>query len=147
MNLITAMKKLHADNFTFYLKSHKYHWNIEGPNFREYHKFLNKIYVESWEDVDSIAEQIRALDTYANGSLESFKDLTTITEDDKVPSALEMLKILYDDLDIVLNSIKDAYKEAEKYKELGLSNFLQDMYDRRKKTCWMLRSTLKHQDK
>lgn len=142
-SLIDAMKKLHADNFTFYLKAHKYHWNIEGPDFKQYHSFLEDIYTMAWEDADAIAEEIRALGYYSTGSLRVFSDTTSITEDELVPDGLSMLQIIYTDLQLVLNSIMEAYKAAEAENAIGLSNFLQDKYDARKKLSWMLRATLK----
>ena len=34
--LIKAMKIAFATEFSFYLKAHFYHWNVEGPDFQEY---------------------------------------------------------------------------------------------------------------
>ena len=142
--LAETMKKLHADNFAFYLKAHFYHWNIEDPNFREYHKFLLKIYTLAFEDVDTIAEQIRAIKEYAPGSLMRFKELTTIVEDDIVPATgLAMFERLLIDLELVCNSIMIAFNAANDANEIGLSNFLQDAYNARRKLAWMLRSTIK----
>ena len=38
--LIEVMKKVLADTFALYLKAHNYHWNVEGPNFPQYHEFF-----------------------------------------------------------------------------------------------------------
>ena len=142
MALLDSIKILHADNFVFYLKSHNFHWNIEGPNFKQYHNFLEKIYTAAWKDVDTIAEQIRALDAYAPGSMSRFKELSTIQETITIPTPLEMLQIIYDDLQKVILDTMTAYTDANKENEIGLSNFLQDKYNADKKTSWMLRSTL-----
>jgi len=32
-----ALKKLLADTYTLYLKTHGYHWNVEGPHFQQLH--------------------------------------------------------------------------------------------------------------
>ena len=32
-----AVKKLLADTYTLYLKTHGYHWNVEGPHFQQLH--------------------------------------------------------------------------------------------------------------
>jgi starvation-inducible DNA-binding protein len=42
--LIQQLKVILGTNFALYLKSHNYHWNIEGPNFPQYHDFLNTFY-------------------------------------------------------------------------------------------------------
>ena len=42
--LIQQLKVILGTNFSLYLKAHNYHWNIEGPNFTQYHDFLNGFY-------------------------------------------------------------------------------------------------------
>ena len=44
--LIQQLKVILGTNFALYLKSHNYHWNIEGPNFPQYHDFLNTFLLE-----------------------------------------------------------------------------------------------------
>ena len=41
--LAELLKTLLASDFSFYLKSHMFHWNIEGRDFYQYHKFLHFI--------------------------------------------------------------------------------------------------------
>lgn len=145
--LINRLKVSLADTFAFYLKSHYYHWNVEGPDFSQYHTLLKEIYEEVFGAIDNIAEQIRALDAYAPGGLKRFSELTTIKEDNSVPSAIEMLKRLLDDNNKVINTLIDTYKAAEKANEYGLANFLQDRIDVHKKHGWMLRATTKGTNK
>jgi len=129
-----------ADTFAFYLKAHNYHWNIEGPNFVEYHKFLNDLYDEVWLAVDAIAEHIRTIDSYVPGSFGRFKELSSIEDETKIPSALDMIKNLESDNIKVLTSLKKAYTDAEKESKLGFANFLQDRIDIHEKHGWMLRA-------
>ena len=144
MTILTEkLKVVLANTFALYLKTHNFHWNVEGPNFPQYHSFFDSLYNELWEATDGIAEHIRALDDYAPGSFSRFDILSSIKDEVRILSAENMIKILYDDNEIVLKSIKEAYEEAEKSKECGVSNYLQDRYDVHKKHSWMLRSTLK----
>jgi starvation-inducible DNA-binding protein len=141
--LTDKLKVVLADTFALYLKTHNFHWNVEGSNFPQYHSFFDTLYNELWEATDAIAEHIRALNEYAPGSFSRFGSLTNIKDEMRILSAEEMIKILYEDNETVLKTIKDAYNEAEKASEIGLSNFLQDRYDTHKKHSWMLRSTSK----
>ena len=141
--LTEKLKVVLANTFALYLKTHNFHWNVEGPNFPQYHSFFDSLYNELWEATDDIAEHIRALDDYAPGSFSRFDTLSLIKDEVRILSAEDMIRILYDDNEIVLKSIKEAYEEAEKSKEYGVSNYLQDRYDVHKKHSWMLRSTLK----
>jgi starvation-inducible DNA-binding protein len=144
-SLIEAMKKYLATNFSFYLKLHQFHWNVEGPNFPQYHKFFQKLYEEIWETNDTIAEHIRALSAYAPGSLKDYKQLTMIEDQTELQlNDQQMIAMAYADNGTVMEAIKIAYKAAEFNNEIGLSNFLQDRMDVHKKHAWMLRATMKN---
>ena len=141
--LIDELKKVHADAFTFYLKAHFYHWNVEGPDFPQYHDFLQNLYQEVFASIDSLAELIRTLDSYAPGTLTRLKELTTIEETDDVPDARTMMTRLLQENNILRASLLTAYKTADTTGEVGISNFLQDRIQAHEKHSWMLRSILK----
>lgn len=136
------LKVVLADTFAMHLKAWNYHWNIEGPDFYEYHKFLQKTYENIQEAIDPIAEHIRAIGEYAPGSLGRYKELTNIEDELMIVSGKECVRRLLVDNTKVITSITTAYYEAEKAKELGLCNFLQDRIDAHKKFEWMFNATL-----
>ena len=141
--LLDELKKVHADAFTFYLKAHFYHWNVEGPDFSQYHDFLQNLYQEVFASVDTLAELIRTLDSYAPGTLTRLKELTTIEETDDVPDAKTMMSRLLQENNILRASLLTAYTTADTTGEVGISNFLQDRIQAHEKHAWMLRSILK----
>jgi len=141
--LIDELKKVHADAFTFYLKAHFYHWNVEGPNFPQYHDFLQNLYQEVFTSVDTLAELIRTLDSYAPGTLTRLKELTTIEETDDVPDAKTMMTRLLQENNILRASLLTTYNTADTTGEVGIANFLQDRIQAHEKHSWMLRSILK----
>lgn len=141
--LLDELKKVHADAFTFYLKAHFYHWNVEGPDFPQYHDFLQNLYQEVFASVDTLAELIRTLDSYAPGTLTRLKELTTIEETDDVPDAKTMMSRLLQENNILRASLLTAYTTADTTGEVGISNFLQDRIQAHEKHAWMLRSILK----
>lgn len=141
--LVERMKVVLASSFAFYLKSQYFHWNIEGPNFPQYHELFGKIYEEVHESIDVTAEHIRALEAYAPGSLERFKELSNVMDESTIPSGIIMCQKLLKDNDTLISDLTYAYTEAEKAKELGLANYLQDRIDIHKKHGWMLRATSK----
>jgi starvation-inducible DNA-binding protein len=139
--LHNALKIVLADTFTMYFKTHSFHWNVIGPNFNDYHAFFGTLYTELHDAVDLVAEQIRAVNSFAPASLNRLDELTRIEEADTIPAADRMFQILINDNNIVLDSLKQAYDLADKNEELGLANFLQDRMDIHKKHGWMLRAT------
>lgn len=143
--LIEQMKVVLASTFSLYLKTHYFHWNVEGPNFYQIHKFLNDMYEEIYDSIDTIAEEIRTMDAYAPGSLARFSALTKVEDEINIPDAMKMIKILQMDNKIVIDELTKANRIAEEQKCVGLANFLQDRIDKHYKHDWMLRSIVKAQ--
>ena len=140
-DLVDQLKVCLASTFAFYLKAHNFHWNVEGPNFPQYHTMLENVYNEVWLAVDAIAEHIRTLDAYAPGSLSRFSSLTVVHDQLNVPSPVRMFHELDVDNNKIMDELKKAYTFAEAANMVGLSNFLQDRIDIHAKHGWMLRAT------
>lgn len=141
--LIEDMKVVQATVFAFYLKAHNYHWNVTGPNFVQYHSFLDGLYNDAWGSVDAIAEHIRTLGAYVPGSFARFKDLSTIEDEINIPDAMAMMTKLVADNDKVIEALKAAEKSAGEAGAVGIQNFLQDRIDTHFKHAWMLKSITK----
>ena len=141
--LVEALKKALASSFAFYLKTHNYHWNVEGANFSEYHAFLGELYAEVWGAVDLIAEHIRTLDAYAPGSFTRFQQLSSIEDEMGVPTGRAMMAKLLVDNQRVLADLQAAHAAAEMLNKRGIVNFLEDRIDTHEKHAWMLRSFTK----
>ena len=142
--LIQQLKVILGTNFALYLKSHNYHWNIEGPNFPQYHDFLNTFYTEVFAQIDPIAEHIRYLDSYAPGSMERFLELADIEEAvDVIPTAMEMMTQLKSDNDRFIVHLRAGVAAAEQANEPAVGNFLQELLGAHQKKAWMLRSIIK----
>ena len=76
--LADLFKTLLGTQFAHYIKAHAFHWNVETPDFYQYHKFFQKIYEDAYDAIDPTAEYIRSLDEYAPGSMERFLELSVI---------------------------------------------------------------------
>jgi starvation-inducible DNA-binding protein len=142
-NLIQEMKVTLASTFVFYLKAHGFHWNVEGPNFPQYHEFLGGLWEESFGAVDPIAEHLRTLDAYAPASLSRYSELSVVKEEMNIPSAMAMMTKLTGDNATLIEQLTKTQSLAESNKKMGLANFLQDRIDAHEKHGWMLRSIIK----
>ena len=142
-DLAEELKVALASTFSFYLKAHNFHWNVEGIEFPQLHSFFETIYTDAWEAVDGIAEHIRTLDAYAPGSLSRFKELSLVKDETNIPTATSMLSKLKEDNDTIIQELFKCQMLAEKNKKTGLANYLQDRIDRHEKHGWMLRATIK----
>lgn len=141
--LIKALKIAFASEFSFYLKAHYFHWNVEGPNFKEYHDLFGGIYEEVYNSIDDFAENIRKLNAYTPGSYTRLSMLTQITDEMEILAAEQMINELLSDSIKIVKIFKMVYDLAEENGEHGLSNFLAERMDAHKKHSWMLRATQK----
>jgi starvation-inducible DNA-binding protein len=138
--LVDELKRNLADIYALYLKAQNFHWNVEGPDFAQYHDFLGKFYDSLGNEIDGVAELIRTLNEYAPGSFGRFSELTNILDETTIPSALDMIKRLENDNLLVLNNLRITYETAEQDKQYGISNHIQDLITAHEKHDWMLRS-------
>ena len=76
-NLVKQMLQAFANNFTYYLKTHQFHWTVTGPDFPQYHKMLNHIYDDAQSNIDNYAEELRRLGVFPQGD---YKDIVAQTE-------------------------------------------------------------------
>jgi starvation-inducible DNA-binding protein len=143
--LIEKLNKLLATSFAMYLKSHSFHWNVEGQDFFQYHDFFGTLYQDVWGSVDTTAEQIRSIGGYAKGSLTDYKELSAVRDQMTVPQLQEMIGILSRDNDAVLAVLHEVHEEAEAQKQFGVINYIEGRIDVHKKHGWMLRAS-KHSD-
>lgn len=141
--LIAQLKTILGTNFALYLKVHGYHWNIEGSNFPQYHDFLNNLYTSIFAQTDPIAEHLRALNSYAPGSLARMLELADIQEASSIPDAMAMMRDLAADNDRYILHLRAGIVAAEMANEPAVGNFLQDILDAHQKHGWMLRSIIK----
>ena len=141
--LVDNIKVLLASSFSLYLKAANFHWNVEGPNFPQYHEFLGEFYADVYGTIDTLAEYIRALDSYAPGSFTRFQELTLIEDcvEQLVPT--EQFTELLVDNNTLLTYLNATFALATAENQQGIANFLAERIDAMQKHNWMLRSILK----
>jgi starvation-inducible DNA-binding protein len=141
--LTDDLKTLMADVVTMYFVAHGYHWNVEGPDFSQYHDLFSDIYEDVYSSIDPIAENLRKLDEYAPFTLSKFADLRTVESVEVKPEPKAMAKALLKVNDGVIETINKAFKSAEKAGEQGVMDFLASRDDMHKKWRWQLTSSTK----
>lgn len=142
-DLAKAAKIAFASEFSFYLKAHNFHWNVEGVNFKQFHDLFGGIYEEVFESIDPFAEQIRALDSYMPGSYTRFSMLSQIDDETDILDAHSMVATLLADNEKMVELLKMIFKLSEENSTYGFSDFIAGRIDAHSKHGWMLRSILK----
>lgn len=138
------LKTVLGTSFVFYVKAAGFHWNVEGPNFPQYHQFLGDLYQEVYDSLDKMAEIIRQLDSYAPGALSRYLELSAIQEQTQIPRAELMLTELQQDNQILIQCLNAAFASANSENKQGIADFIASRLDAHEKHGWMLRSIMKY---
>lgn len=143
LKIAEGLKHLLADSYTLYLQTHNFHWNIEGPQFRELHLMFEEQYTELAVAVDDVAERIRTLDVPAPGTYKEFARLSSIEEVDGVPDAGTMLTLLTKGHEQVVKTCREVLKLAQAANDESTVALASDRMRIHEKTAWMLRALSK----
>jgi starvation-inducible DNA-binding protein len=133
-----------ADEFVLYTKTRKAHWNIEGPDFYNKHKFFEDQYNQLAEIVDEVAERIRTLGHYAPGSLKEFLSLTHLSEDSRSnnDSAGFIAELLRDHESILIHLRENIDDYVTALHDAGSADYITGLMETHEKMAWMLRAHL-----
>lgn len=144
--LVDDLKVLLATQYAFVIKAQQFHWNVEGPDFAQYHKFFGDMYDEVYDNsIDRCAEFIRVLDEYTPGSFERFQELSLLVGQTKIPRAQLMIQELLADTQVVIDHLNVTFASATEEKQEGIANFVAERIDAMGKHRWMLKSFLKEE--
>ena len=138
-----GLSRLLADTYMLYLKTHGFHWNVEGPMFQTLHLMFMGQYTETWNAIDPIAERIRALGHYAPGTYKQYIELATVKETDGVPKAEKMIAELINGQETVARTARSVLPLADAANDQPTLDLLTQRLDIHEKNAWMLRSLLK----
>lgn len=135
-----ALAQVLADTYVLYLKTHNFHWNVEGADFRSLHQLFEEQYRSLWNSLDGLAERIRALGEYAPGTSAKLRALASLKESEAVPRAESMLRELLEDHTAVVRTIEVALAAAHASADEASAGLLAERLAEHQKQIWMLKS-------
>jgi starvation-inducible DNA-binding protein len=138
------LAKILADEFLLYSKTLNAHWNVEGPDFHAAHIYLETLYNQQQEIVDTVAEKIRTVGHYVPAQLNKYLELTHLSEQalTKNDSQTFFAELLEDHESIIVFIRENIKPFADKLKAEGISDYITGLMEYHEKTAWMLRSHL-----
>lgn len=137
--------KILADENVLYIKTKNAHWNVEGSDFYEKHKFFESQFRQLDEAIDNVAERIRFLGHYAPATLRSYLNLTHLTEQtrEKNDSQGFITELLADHQSIIIILREHIKTFVDEVHDAGTSDFITGLMKEHEKMAWFLRSHLK----
>lgn len=144
--VVTELAKVLADETVLYIKTKNAHWNIEGADFYDKHKFFETQFGQLDEIIDSIAERIRSIGHYAPATLKAYLSLTHLSEATTEKNDSEgFIKELLEDHESIIIVLRSNIKSfANDFDDLGTSDFVTGLMETHEKMAWFLRSHLKN---
>ena len=133
-----------ADEFMLYTKTRNAHWNVEGPDFYNKHKFFEEQYGQLDETMDDVAERIRVLGHYAPATLNEFLALTHFTgkSGSRNDSMGFVKELLADHESLIIRLRENINHFANELHDAGTSDFITGLMEKHEKMAWMLRAHL-----
>lgn len=136
--LICAMGSVHQ----LLLKTLHTHWNAKGSRFLAVHEFTEKQYVSLLEELDSLAERMRAIDAVAPTEMSVLTQASVLREDHlDVYDASKLCRHLAD----AHTGISDAYeafiKKLEDEHPVSADLFTQ-LAAHHEKVAWMYKALI-----
>lgn len=139
-----ALNQVLADEFVLYTKTLKFHWNIEGRDFHALHLFLDDQYNQLQTIIDSVAERVRKVGHFADGSMKEFLANASLKEHVATSAVSEgMIAELASDHDALIRKTRTLIDDFdEKYDDKGSSDFITGIMKEHEKMAWMLRASV-----
>ncbi|MDF0707821.1 Dps family protein [Flagellimonas okinawensis] len=141
--IVVSLNTLLANYQVFYNKLRNFHWNIEGPDFFELHEEFENEYNTVKENIDEVAERIRVFGVKSNFTMKKTLELSKIEEQEKNLSALEMVREVLHDYEILHDSMLDAVNASLETGDVVTENMLTEFMTELEKRHWMFTSFLK----
>lgn len=134
------LKAVLGQTFRLYVQTHGYHWNVEGPEFRQLHDVFEAQYTNLWEALDEIAERIRVQGAYAPGTVAELMALAG-EEDDPAQSASDMVARLISGHDDIARTLRAAIASAAEAGDEVTAGMLTDRLEWHEKAIWMMKAS------
>jgi starvation-inducible DNA-binding protein len=132
-----------ASLFVLFHKTWVYHWNVVGPNFKEYHDLFGTQYEEMFEEIDRITEHMRFLGMKPVSTLSRITEVSGVEQASNSAQDIDaetMVEQLMADHKKIIEMLTEVSDEAEKQNSKGTINLVDDLNESHGKAVWMLRS-------
>ncbi len=141
-NVVSELNTVLGTTFVLYAQTHNFHWNVTGKRFYGFHMMYEQMYQDLFQALDDLAERIRQLGAFVDGSVAGLASHSAIQEVTSVPNDFEMFSVVTDNYRTLVQVLQHAIVVADEAKD----SVTVDLLSARKAICdkqlWMLESSL-----
>lgn len=139
--VIAALKDALANNVVLYFSAHRAHWNVQGPDFTEYHDLFGEIYSDTYGSIDPLAENIRKIGGFPQ-TLSEIEDGASYQDESNTTDARVLAMDLYEKNLAYIDVLKSAFNVCANENEQGIADFIAARIDAHQKWNWQLNASL-----
>lgn len=135
-----------ADMHILYQKLRTYHWNVQGPTFNELHSMFQDQYELLFENIDTLAEHIRQLNSFPTQSYKEILEISNLKEDtQRIVTSDNMIQNLIDDNISFLSYLDSNFIKVQNFEDLITQDIIINQYEVNSKMLWFLKSSQHNQ--
>lgn len=105
-----------ANLFDLYSQVKLAHWNVKGPHFKLHHELFDELAAELPEQIDDVAERMKALGLVVSGSIRQSARLSTLED---LPAEMSQGRDL-------IEALKNRYAQVAQQARQGIEQTAED---------------------
>ncbi|WP_336361506.1 DNA starvation/stationary phase protection protein DpsA [Haladaptatus sp. ZSTT2] len=128
--IIDALNSDLADAYVLYHQLHKHHWNVEGAEHLNIHRFLQEAYEEVELAADAIAERAQAIGGVPHASMQALSEAATVEPEDE--DVYDIRTSLANDLEMygdIIESYREHIELAERLGDYATAHMLREQIE------------------
>ena len=141
--LFKLLSDTQASLLVLFHKTWVYHWNVVGPDFKQYHDLFGEQYESMFEEIDRLTEHMRFLGMKPVSTLSRITEVSGVEQASNSAQDIDaktMVEQLMADHKKIIEMLTEVSDEAEKQNSKGTINLVDDLNESHGKAVWMLRS-------
>jgi starvation-inducible DNA-binding protein len=141
--LFKLLSDTQASLLVLFHKTWVYHWNVVGPDFKQYHDLFGEQYESMFEEIDRLTEHMRFLGMKPVSTLSRVTEVSRVEQASNSAQSIDsktMIEQLMNDNKTLIEMFNEVSEEAENQKSKGTINLIDDLNESHGKAVWMLRS-------
>lgn len=140
--IVEALNQSVAETAVATMLAQNFHWNVKGMGFGPLHALFQTIYEDHFVAQDDLAERVRALDGFAEGTLAGMLKRSKVDEHAGDASDREMIAKLCKAQEVLASTLAGAGELASQHGDTLTEDLCIERGMVHEKFAWILRSHL-----
>lgn len=140
--VVDGLNQLLADLHVYYMNLRGLHWNVKGRGFFQLHKEYEKLYDDTAEKIDEVAERILQLDGTPENRFSKLLKTAQLKEDGFEPTGHDGMLLVLDSLKVLIAQERKILDAAGKADDEVTTALMGDYLKEQEKVVWMIHSFL-----